>query len=263
MTEFLNAISPFLYAFLIIGSVIFGISLAVNIWLYKTIGKIRKECDNNYVNNVTQNENIYIEFHINSAKKEYAKYLDQTKKANKIKRKNKIKKAFNLNGKKVEVEGSLKDIFIKLISEVSKPFSNYGGEDRTYLSFSKNEAFSILKTLSDRLDIIFSKSGVKWLKNVRISYVATGVELYVNYKNFIEKTWALIIFNLINFFMWFFRVFSPVSIGKYFIKNYYSDSLSVLICDTVIELVGKELAVIYKTSRTGNEKHQILSKDAV
>ncbi len=263
MTEFLNAISPILYVFLVIGSVIFGISLAVNIWLYKTIGKVRKECDNNYQKNVTENENIFIEFHINNAKNEYAKFIAQTKKSNEIKRKNKIKKAFKLKGKKIEVESSLKDIFLKLISEVSKPFSNYGGEDRSYLSFTKNEAFSILKALSSRLDAILSKSGVKWLKNVRISYVATGVELYVNYKNFFEKTFTIIIFNLINFFIWFFRVFSPVSIGKYFIKNYYSDSLNVLICDTVIELIGKELAVIYKTTRKGNKNTQIMSKDAV
>ncbi len=262
MIDFLNAVSPIFYCFLIVSSIVFGISFAVSLWLYKTIDKIRKESDLHYKNNITDAENKYINYNISKAKKQYSSLVVKKKSYEKVLRKNKLRKLFGLKPKTAEFNDDFKEIIIELAKGVSKPFSDVGGEGRGYLSFTKNEIFSLLKTVAFRLDEILSNSNVSFIKNVKISFIASGLDLYFNYKNLLEKTFAVICFKLIDFFVWFFRVFSPVSMGKYFIKNFTADSLSVLICETVIELIGEELAVVYKTSRGKGDNSHILSKDA-
>ncbi len=144
-----------------------------------------------------------------------------------------------------------------------KPFSVQNGKERGYLSFTKNEIFKIFHSLLRRIDEILSKSGVSWVKNVKVSLLANGVSVYASYKNFVEKLWVSLIIKTINFFMWFFRVFSPVSITKYFIKDLSNQNLSFLVYDTIVELAGKELAVIYKVERSTDLTYDKNYKDVV
>lgn len=255
MIEFLNFILPFVYVFLVLGSVIFGISLAVNLWVHNTVSKIRKEADKNFTSSLTYSEMKDVFFAIETAKKGYCNYIEESKKI----KKNKSKKIeFNS-----ENTPALSSVFLALIKDVYKPFSISNGKERGYLSFTKNEIFSVLRTLLKRLDEILSKSGVSWLKNVKISILASGISVYVSYKNFAEKIWVAFIFKAVNFFMWFLRIFSPVSLTKYLVKNFTSQNLSLLIYDTIVEVVGKELAVVYKNERKQETKENIVVKRVV
>ena len=249
MIEFINAVAPFVYWFLVVGSVFFGISIAVNFWLLGGVNKVRKVSDKNFKNNLSEYERERVKIAINTAKISYADWLLQNNKNKKITRKNKFRKAFKLKEKPLINEVDVKGVFIKLLKDVYEPFGTLNGEKRGYLSFSKNEIFSILNSVSFRVDEILSKSGASWLKNVKVTVLVKGLDIYSNYKNFLSKLWVMIAFNFINFFMWFLRIFSPVSVSKYFIKNLSSQNLSNLISDTIIEVIGKELAVIYKDNR--------------
>ncbi len=263
MIEFLNAVAPFVYWFLIVSSVLFGISLAVNRWLFSSIIKVRNESDKNFKKYVSERECERVNFAINVAKTRYATWLLQNEKNKKIIRKNKFRKALKLKDKPLINSLSVKDVFVNLLKEVYEPFESLNGRERGYLSFSKNEIFSILNSVTLRVDEILSKSGAKWLKNVKIAVIVKGFNVYSNYKNFFSKLWVMIVYNFINFFAWFFRVFSPVSISKYFIKNLSSQNLSTLISDTLIEVIAKELAVIYKNNRAKVEEVKRVVKTAI
>ena len=251
MIKIINAVSPYVYLFLIVGSVFFGISIAVNFWLAKTINNVRKESDKNFKKYLTDSEQNKVNLAIKSAKIEYSNYNIQKEKNKKINRKNRFKRTLKLKEKPLLNEFDIKEIFLTFIKDVYSPFSYKNGEERGYLSFSKNEIFSILNLLTLRVDKILSKSGASWIKNVKVSFIVSGIEAYSQYKSFFDKLWVLFAYNFIKFFMWFFRIISPVAISKYFIKNLSSNNLSTIISDTLVEVVGKELAVIYKNNRIG------------
>ena len=80
---------------------------------------------------------------------------------------------------------------------------------------------------------------------------------------FFEKLWVVAILKVINFFMWFGRVFSPVALGKYYVKNLSSQGLNMLIYGTIVEIVGKELAVIYKKQKIVEKSNNKNIKTAV
>ena len=246
MMEFINSVAPYVYVFLIVGSVFFGVSLAVNYWLSITIKKVRKETDKNYVKSLSKAERENVNIAINNAKINYSSWQLQNAKNNKIKLKNKIKKAFKLKEKPLYNEVNVKDIFIGLLKEVYRPFKDCNATENGYLSFSKNQIFSILNKLTLRVDEILTKSGASWLKNVKIALIVSGIEIYSNYKSFLGKIWVVVVFKFIDFFMWFLKIFSPVSVSKYFIKNLTNQNLSLLISDTLVEIIAKELAVMYK-----------------
>lgn len=246
MIEFINAVSPFVYLFLIVGSVFFGISIAVNFWLSNAIKKVRKDTDKNFSNNLTGLECERVNFAINTAKISYTAWLLQNSKNKKIIRRNKYRKAFKLKGKLPLKQVDVKDIFVILLKDVYEALQLDSTLNNGYLSFSKNQIFSTLNSVTSRIDEILSNSGVKWLKNIKIAIIVSGVEFYSNYKSFLGKFWVILVYNFINFFTWFLRIFSPVSISKYFIKNLASQNLSEIISDTLVEIVGKEVAVIYK-----------------
>lgn len=249
MIEIINVIAPYVYIFLIVGSVFFGISLAVNFWLSLTIKRVRNETDKNFSKCVSEYERKQVKYAIKTAKISYSNWQLQNNKNKKIKFKNRLRKAFKLKEKPIYNEDNVKDIFINLVKDVYKPFSSENGADKGIFSFSKNQIFSILNNITLRVDEILTKSGVSFLKNVKLAVIVNGIEIYSNYKNFLSKIWVVVVFNLINFFMWFLRIFSPVSVSKYFIKNLSTQNLSELITDTLVEIVGKELAVVYKNNQ--------------
>ncbi len=76
MMDILNIISPYFYVGLIVGSVIFGVSLAVNLWVHNTISKIRKEVDKNFSSSLSLIEQQEVNFAINTAKKDYYNSVD-------------------------------------------------------------------------------------------------------------------------------------------------------------------------------------------
>ena len=248
MIDFLNFISPYIYIVLVVGSVLFGVSLAVNLWVYSTVKKVRKEADKNFIYNLSESEMQGVNFAIKTAKSEYYKIIEEANKRKKLCK----KKALLVSEKKTN---KISDVFLNLLKGVYKPFSIVNGKERGYLSFTKNEIFDVSYTALKRLDELLSKSGISFIKNVKISHLASGVSLYVGYKNFIEKIWVVFIFKTINFFVWFLRIFSPVSISKYLIKNFANQNLSVLLYDTIVEVVGKELAVVYKKERVKLENN--------
>ena len=259
MTDIINFISPYIYIFLVVSSVVFGISLAVNLWVYSTIKKVKTESDKNFNYYMSSSEMRDVFLAINSAKLDYYKVIENNKKS----KKNKGEKSLNLEEKVDENLPKTSEVFTNLIKDVYKPFSVVNGKERGYLSFTKNEVFEVSRIVIGRLDELLSNSGVGFIKNIKISYLASGISLYVGYKNFLEKLWVTIIFKTINFFMWFFKVLSPVSISKYLIKNFTSQNVSLLISDTIVEVTAKELAVIYKKERIKLEKEDLSNKKAV
>ena len=85
MIEFLNAMAPVFYIFLIVSSVVFGVSQAVNLWLVKTVNKIRKEVNKNYSNSLSDSERVQVELAINTAKSDYVRFNVVNAKNKKIK----------------------------------------------------------------------------------------------------------------------------------------------------------------------------------
>ena len=261
MIEFLNAMAPVFYIFLIVSSVVFGVSQAVNLWLVKTVNKIRKEVNKNYSNSLSDSERVQVELAINTAKSDYVRFNVVNAKNKKIKRKNKINKFFKLNEKPLIDSGvDLKGVFVNLVKELYIPFSVVNGVERGYLNFTKNEIFSILRTLTFRVNEIFSKSGVSWIKYVKVSFIVGCIHIYKIADNFFEKLWVLIIFKMLNFFIWFGRLFNVASISKFYIKSLSNQSLEYVIYNLVIEIIGKELAVIYKNERNSLEKENKTDK---
>ena len=254
MVEFLEAVSPVFYVFLIVSSVLFGISLAINVWLVSVIKKVRKTTDKTFNSSMTDVEIERVKSAINTAKLDYFVYVERSRKIKKTNRNNKVKKVFYLKEKPINIaKKDIKSIFLDLIKNVYEPFSVVNGKKRSYLSFSKNEIFTILNTLIKRIDCIASTPEISFIKNIKLSFISECFYFYGVADKFFNKIWVIITFRLINFFMWFGRVFSPVSLSKYFVKHLSSEGLSYLIYDTMISVVGKELAIIYKNGRTNSE----------
>lgn len=259
MIDFLNFISPYIYILLVVSSVLFGISLAIRFWVYNTIKNIKKETGKNFNLHLSETEQQQVFLAINTAKIDLYKVVVNNAKSKKKRRKKDLKTVVL----EEQETNKISDVVKNLIKDVYKPFSIVNGNERGYLSFTKNEIFKVLKTVLHRLDEILSNSGINWVKNIKLTYLATGINLYVDYKNFAEKIWVKFIFKAIKFSNWFLRVVSPVSIGKYFIKNLLVQNLSLLICETIVEAVAKELAVIYKTERAGANVEDLSNQKAI
>ena len=244
--ELLPIIGKISYVFLIVMSVIFGITLAVQTYLSKSIKKILKNSRENFdkiADNNAKTECLKI---INQSKTEMVEIFERDAKLKKIKKKNRVKKA--INGKEKTVEDNsqtAKDVFLDLFKSTASVFSYYGGRERGYLSFTEREIFSVVNLLRERLKEIVDSSGIFWLKSVNISTFIIALNLYKSFEKFKNKVSVIIIVWLLDFFLWFGRVFSPHSITKYFLKEFAFDNLSVLIVKALVEICGKELAFIY------------------
>ena len=245
MVDFLQWFSTFTYVLLIIGSVLFGVSLGVNAWLGSTLKKVNFYEDKNFSKIKCDDQKNEVEKIIASKKKEFALFIKQVKLKNKVVKQNKVRKFFRLTQKQVpEITVDVKSLFIVLAKDVSYEFFTEGDE-RGYLSFSEREMFNLLKTLRFRLENILSSTKVFWLKTVKISFLIKLLTVYNTTVKFTQKLWFVVITSIINFFMWFARVFSPVGSVKYLVKNISGSGVSSLVFETLIELIGKELAVIY------------------
>ncbi len=246
----IDFILSFTYIFLIVGSVFFGISIGVNLWLSSTVKNVQKEVDNNF-KKIDDEETVkLLSKAINKAKSDFSSYIRLSKKIQKVEKSNKVRRFFKLQEKPVpENLYDLKSIFNELLKGVYYPFENKSEDFRGYLSFSEREVFNILKALNKRLEEIFSSSKIIWLNSIKISFILECVLFSQEITNFKNKVGVAIILSLINFFMWFGKVISPTALSKYYIKSISGDSLNSLIYSTVVEVVGKELAVIYKEQR--------------
>ena len=250
MTEIFEFILSLTYTFLIVSSVIFGISIGVNIWLSNTVKNVQKEVDKNFSKIDDLEKSKIIENAINKAKLDFNNYVKISKKIERIKKRNKIRKFFKLKEKLLPVNPyDVKLIFNELLLGVYYPFEEDGDEYRGYLSFTEKEIFNVLKSLNKRLGEIFLSSKIVWLSSIKISFIVECVMLSKQIMNFKNKIWVSIILTLLNFFMWFGKLLSPTAISKYYVKSISGDSLNSLLYSTAVEVIGKELAVIYKEQR--------------
>lgn len=255
MQDLLLIIGKVSFIVLIVMSVLFGMTIAVQTFLSVSIKRILKNSRENFDKIADTNAKKECLKIIEQSKTEIVELLDINAKTKKLERKNKIKKAFNGKEKTIEVSAlNAKDVFLDLFKSTASVFSYYGGRERGYLSFTEREIFSVIKLLRQRLEEIVDSSKIFWLKSVNISTFIIALNLYKSFENFKNKTGVIITIWLLDFFLWFGRVFSPHAITKYFLNEFAFDDLSVLIAKALVEVCGKELAYIYYQKSTLKEK---------
>ncbi len=249
--EILAIIGKISYVFLIVMSVIFGITLAVQTYVSKSIKRVLINSRENFDKIADKKAKAECLKIINQSKTEIVEFFEINAKNKKIKQNNKVKKAFN--GKEIAVsdaETNIKSIFLDLFKSTASVFSFYDGKERGYLSFTEREIFSIINLLRERLEKIVDSSGIFWLKSVNISAFIVALNLYKSFEKFKNKVGVIVIVKLLDFFLWFGRVFSPHAITKYFLKEFAFDNLSLLISKALVEVCGKELAYVYYQKST-------------
>ena len=246
MIDFINLIAPYLYAFTIVFSIIFGVSLAVSVWVSSIISNMKKVSIEKFNSELTLKEIQQVNFAIDTAKINLSNIVQSDKKHKKNKSKNYPKND----------EDSLKkaDVFKALLKDVYEPFSVSGDTYRSYLSFTKNEIFSIAKSLLSRVDKILSNSDVKFVKKIKISYILMGKDVYDGYTNLLK--------TIIDFFLWVFRIVSPASLTKYIVKELTNQGIVLQFWSAIVEITGMELAVIYKEERFKTAKNLQNNKKA-
>lgn len=254
MIDFINLIAPYLYAFTIVFSIIFGVSLAVSVWVSSIISNMKKVSIEKFNSELTLKEIQQVNFAIDTAKINLSNIVQSDKKHKKNKSKNYPKND----------EDSLKkaDVFKALLKDVYEPFSVSGDTYRSYLSFTKNEIFSIAKSLLSRVDKILSNSDVKFVKKIKISYILMGKDVYDGYTNLLEKFWVNLFKTIIDFFLWVFRIVSPASLTKYIVKELTNQGIVLQFWSAIVEITGMELAVIYKEERFKTAKNLQNNKKA-
>lgn len=241
MIDFLSSLSSVLYVFLIVSSILFGFSFSIKCYAVITVKKIVRESSKNF-DKIADNAKISnCEYTINEHIEWYQLYAKTAKKNKAIKRRNKIRKLFLLREKPlIEIDGGIKDISVSLVKNISSHFEGAGG----YLNYSKNEIIEMLKTLSVRLNDIFSSSGVIWLKTIKISTVIQVVEITKSIEKIKGKVGVVLVSYLLEFCFFISRFFSPVGASKKLANNLLGDGLSSLIVSAVFNVVGKEWAVL-------------------
>lgn len=257
--EILIIIAKVSYVVLIIASVFFGMTLAVQIYVSSVIKKVLKNSRANFdkiLDKKSKTECLEI---IKQTEIEVVDYIETQNLIKKRKKRNKLKKAFNAK-QNAEITSDLnaKTVFLDLFKGTASVFSNYGGRERGYLSFTEREIFSVIDLLRIRIENIIDSSNVIWLKTINISTFIVALNFYKSLERFKNKVWVILIVSIIDFFLWFGRVFSPHSLTRYVLKEFASDNLSVLISKAMVEVCGKELAYIYYEKSLLKDK---LSKD--
>ena len=241
MIEFLTVLSDILFVFLIVSSVVFGLSFAVKIYLLKTVKKVIRESDKNFDNCVENDKSSMCETIVSNHVERYLVYAEKERLAKKRENSNKIRKVIRLKEKEVtHSEDTLKDISLSLIKSISSEFEGAGG----YLNYSKNELFEMLKKLCSRLNAIFDSSGIIWLKTVKISSIAHLIALTKNIEKFKGKTGILILSYFLEFCFFISRFISPVGASKKLVSNVMSNTFSSLTVTAIFTVVSKEWAVL-------------------
>ena len=252
----LNIFLEITFILLIISSVLFGISLALNLFISTTIIKIKKQSDKNF-QTIDVDKSKKCLGVINSAKTDFLEYKIQLKEKKKIIKINKFRKFLRLKEKEIkEPSINQKDIFINLAKSISEVF-NSNGKTTSYLSLSEQDIFMVLLTIKDRLEKLVTSADVIWLKKMPISVMVYAINVYNEALKFKNKFLVALIFKIMEFISWFSRFLSPVSVSRYFLKSLSGDTLSDILSNSFIEIIGKELSVIYKNKDEKDYKLQI------
>lgn len=243
----LKVISEITFYFLLITSFLFGVSLAVNLLISNTFKKIRTESDKNY-KTISEKDVKKCDAIINGIKNELSVLAKQTKKNEKIRQNNKFLKFFNLEQKEeIVINKSFKSILRQALQDIFNVFKDEKDKSkRTYLSLSEQDIFFIALTLKERLNNLITSSNIIWLKKLPISVILYCLSYYNKAIKVKNKFFVALTLKLLGFFSWFIRIFSPESIWKEILKNLSGETLEESITNSFIEIVAKELCVIYK-----------------
>ena len=262
MREFLTFFTNFAYVFFIVGCIFYGISIGVNFYIKSVIKRINKNTNTRF-NAIDSYESKQLCLaSIKQAQKEYVAYLDECSKCQKINNKNKILSLFSKKAKR-KVEPNVKlnasQIFIDLAKSMADPFSHYENIDRGYLSFSEREIFAVLDEFRLRLIDIIDSSKVIWLKGLKISFIIECWNIYDGAIKIKNRPFLLLIASILDFFLWFSKFISPAGMSKYIVSSALGSSLSSLLSTSLIDIAGKELAVIYyeKSKSKERDEHRI------
>ncbi len=254
MHEFLYYFSKISYVTFIIGSVFFGMSIAFNLYLKGVIKKILKSTNEKFNQIEDKNSKDWCLNSIKNAQIEYVNYLNERAKIARRKKSLFSLKKNNKNETTMPNTNAL-NIFTSLAKSVSMPFSFYNDKERGYLSFTEREIFLIAQQLRVRIEEIINSSNVIWLKSLKISFFIECWNLYDGAIKIKNKPFVLLFINVLNFFLWFTKFLSPVGVSKYIVSDAFSGGLSSLMSSALIEIAGKELAVIYyDKSKISNSK---------
>lgn len=251
MQEILYIVGKIMFIVLIVGGVVAGISFAVQILITNILKKINKSSNANYIK-IGEEKVKFCNEIINSSKIEFSELIKENKKIkNQIKR-NKIRKFFKLRELKIdEKTNEYHKILLNLFVEIANVFSEKKGKNG-YLRFSETQIFDIAETLLSRVENILNSTGIIWLKYLKISFFMECFSIYGTAVKFKDKILVTVFLSTINFFLKFNRLISPVAVSKYALKSIGSESVSTLISNTVISVIGKELAVIYNAKTKNN-----------
>ncbi len=256
---FESVLSVFLditFILLIISSVIFGISLALNLFISTTITKVKKESERIFQTIDSDKAKKCLNI-INNAKIDFLEYKSQLKEKKRIVKSNRFRKFLHLKEKDIKQPSiKQKDIFINLTKNISEVF-NTSEKQASYLSLSEQDIFMILLTLKERIEKLVTSADVIWLKKMPISIMVYTFNIYNEALKFKNKFLVALVFKIMEFISWFSRFLSPVSVSRYFLKSLSGDTLSDILSNSFIEIIGKELSVIYKNKSEKDYKLQI------
>ena len=257
MRDFLTLFTNVTFIIFIVGSIFYGISIGVNVYVKSVIKRIKNSTNQRF--NAIKNETAKISClsSIKEAQNQYLNYLEEKNKRQKAIRTNKILSLFSKKRITVYEEQSsikAKDVFINLAKTMADPFSNYENKERGYLSFSEREIFAVLEEFRLRLVSIINSSNVIWLKSLKISFLLECYNVYDGAIKIKNRPFLLLVTTLLDFFLWFGKVISPVGMSKYIVSSALGSSLSSLLSSSIIDIAGKELAVIYYEKSIAKEK---------
>ena len=142
---------------------------------------------------------------------------------------------------------------------MADPFSHYENKDRGYLSFTEREIFAVLDEFRLRLVDIIDSSKVIWLKGLKISFIIECWNIYDGAIKIKNRPFILLLASILDFFLWFSKFISPAGMSKYIVSSALGSSLSSLLSTSLIDIAGKELAVIYyeKSKSKERDEHRI------
>ncbi len=239
MQEILSVIGKITFIVLIVGGVFSGISFAVEVLIMRVLKKINKTSNENYSRINEENRKI-CDGIIESSKQEFIEFTKINKE-----NKNKIRKFFKIKELPIkENPTTFLKIFLNLYKQIGNVFAEEKGKNG-YLSFTEKQVFDIVETLLNRVEKIFNSTGIIWFKYIKISFFIECFSIYGTAVKFKNKTLIVIVLSVIDFFLKFNRLISPVAVGKYALKSIGADGVSGIISSTLISVIGKELSAIY------------------
>ena len=244
LDTFLNLFSEITFYLFLVTSIIFGISLAVNLFISNTVKKINVESNKNYKTLTVEEQSKCNEI-ISDVKKELSLIAKQTKYNKKVRQNNRFLKFFHLKEKsEIALEKDFKSVIRTSLKDIFNVFGSDG--KKTYLSLSERDLFIIATTLKERLNNLIVSAKIIWLKRLPISVILYSLSVYNTAIKIKNKFFIALTLKIINFFSWFAKVLSPASLWKKIVKDLSGESLEEVVTNSLIEITAKELCVIYK-----------------